>query len=224
MRHNLNLPSGTLGRFWPCVLGAVFVALSAGNAFAAEAAKGPSEVVFLFQLIVLLLFGRLLGELMQQVGQLSVMGQLIAGIILGPSVFGWALPDLQHTLFPRTPEQKAMIEGISQFGILLLLLLTGMETDLRLVRKVGKAAISISIAGILVPFACGFALGEFLPDSLLPNPQARLVASLFMGTALSISSVKIVAVVVREMNFMRRNVGQIIVATAVIDDTIGWII
>src|SRR5205085_6842486 len=98
------------------------------------------------------------------------------------------------------------------------------ETDLKLVRRIGKAAVAISIAGILVPFACGFALGEFLPDTLLPNPQQRLVASLFMGTALSISSVKIVAVVVREMNFMRRNVGQIIVAAAVIDDTIGWII
>jgi Kef-type K+ transport system membrane component KefB len=103
-------------------------------------------------------------------------------------------------------------------------MLTGMETDLRLVRKVGKAAIAISVAGIVVPFACGFALGQFLPASLLPHPEMRLVASLFLGTALSISSVKIVAVVVREMNFMRRNVGQIIVATAVIDDTIGWII
>src|SRR5205085_5548898 len=98
------------------------------------------------------------------------------------------------------------------------------ETDLKLVRRIGKAAVAISITGIVVPFACGFALGEFLPDAVLPNPQARVVASLFMGTALSISSVKIVAVVVREMNFMRRNVGQIIVATAIIDDTIGWII
>ncbi|MDE2379108.1 cation:proton antiporter, partial [Bradyrhizobium sp.] len=122
------------------------------------------------------------------------------------------------------PEQKAMIDGIAQFGILLLLLLTGMETDLKLVRKVGKAAIAVSLTGIVVPFACGFALGEYLPDALLPDPQARLVASLFMGTALSISSVKIVAVVVREMNFMRRDVGQIIVATAIIDDTVGWII
>src|SRR3954465_8939656 len=122
------------------------------------------------------------------------------------------------------PEQKALIDGIAQFGILLLLLLTGMETDLKLVRKVGRAAITISVAGIVVPFICGFALGQLLPESLLPHPEQRFVASLFLGTALSISSVKIVAVVVREMNFMRRNVGQIIVATAVIDDTIGWII
>src|SRR5882672_9815795 len=110
---------------------------------------------------------------------------------------------------------------MAQFGILLLLLLTGMETDLKLVRKIGKAAITISIAGIVVPFACGFALGQFLPKSLLPHPEMRLVASLFLGTALSISSVKIVAVVVREMNFMRRNVGQIIIAAAITDDTVG---
>ncbi|MCK1620238.1 cation:proton antiporter [Bradyrhizobium sp. 159] len=195
-------------------------------AASAEGGKsaGPSEFLLVAQIVLLIAVGRGLGELMQRIGQPSVMGELLAGIILGPSLFGWIWPEAQHAIFPKTPEQKAMIDGIAQFGILLLLLLTGMETDLKLVRKVGRAAIAISIAGILVPFACGFALGEFLPDALLPDPQARLVASLFMGTALSISSVKIVAVVVREMNFMRRNVGQIIVATAVIDDTIGWII
>ena len=195
-------------------------------AVAAERGKsaGPSESLLILQIALLMALGRGLGEIMQRIGQPSVMGELLAGIILGPSLFGWIWPEAQASIFPKTPEQKAMIDGIAQVGILLLLLLTGMETDLKLVRKVGKAAIAISIAGILVPFACGFALGEFLPDALLPNPQERLVASLFMGTALSISSVKIVAVVVREMNFMRRNVGQIIVATAVIDDTIGWII
>ncbi|MFL6835783.1 MAG: cation:proton antiporter [Bradyrhizobium sp.] len=195
-------------------------------AASAEGGKsaGPSEFLLMAQIVLLIAVGRGLGEIMQRIGQPSVIGELLAGILLGPSLFGWIWPEAQHAIFPKTPEQKAMIDGIAQFGILLLLLLTGMETDLKLVRKVGKAAIAISIAGILVPFACGFALGEFLPDALLPNTQQRLVASLFMGTALSISSVKIVAVVVREMNFMRRNVGQIIVATAIIDDTIGWII
>ncbi|MGY8665295.1 cation:proton antiporter [Bradyrhizobium sp. UFLA05-109] len=195
-------------------------------AASAEGGKSaaPSEFLLVAQIVVLIAVGRGLGEVMQRAGQPSVIGELLAGILLGPSLFGWIWPEAQQAVFPKTPEQKAMIDGIAQFGILLLLLLTGMETDLKLVRKIGKAAIVISIAGIIVPFACGFALGEFLPDALLPNPQQRLVASLFMGTALSISSVKIVAVVVREMNFMRRNVGQIIVATAVIDDTIGWII
>ncbi len=117
-----------------------------------------------------------------------------------------------------------MIDAISQFGILLLLLLTGMETDLKLVRQTGRAAVFASLMGILVPFACGVALGELMPESLLPDPGKRLITALFLGTALSIASVKIVAMVVREMNFTRRVVGQVILASAIIDDSVGWII
>src|SRR5450755_2690463 len=167
---------------------------------------------------------RLLGEAMVRLGQPAVMGQLIGGLLLGPSLFGLLLPDLQHALFPKSPEQKAMIDAISQFGILLLLLMTGMETDLKLVRQTGRAAVFASLMGILVPFVCGVALGEMLPDSLLPDPGKRLITALFLGTALSIASVKIVAMVVREMNFMRRVVGQVILASAIIDDRVGWII
>ncbi len=188
------------------------------------AGKGPSEWVFITQLVILMIVGRLLGETMLRIGQPAVMGQLIAGLILGPSLFGALLPDIQHALFPAMPEQKAMINAVSQVGVLFLLLITGMETDLRLVRQTGKASAYASLMGILVPFACGFALGEFLPDSMLPDPNKRLVTSLFLGTALSIASVKIVAMVVREMNFMRRTVGQVILASAIIDDSIGWII
>jgi Kef-type K+ transport system membrane component KefB len=104
----------------------------AGTALAAAPgeAKGPAEWLFFLQLVVLMIVGRLLGELMLRIKQPAVMGQLIAGLVLGPSLFGALFPDIQHTLFPRTPEQKAMVDAISQFGILLLLLLTGMETDL----------------------------------------------------------------------------------------------
>ncbi|OCK57893.1 cation:proton antiporter [Bradyrhizobium sp. LMTR 3] len=200
------------------------VVLTATLAEAAEDATRPSEFILILQIVLLITVGRGLGEIMQRIGQPSVVGELLAGLLLGPSLFGWVWPSAHAALFPPSAEQKALIEGLAQFGILLLLLLTGMETDLGLVRRVGRAAIIVSIAGIVVPFLCGFLLGQILPDSLLPHPEARLVASLFLGTALSISSVKIVAVVVREMNFMRRNVGQIIIAAAIIDDTIGWII
>ena len=176
------------------------------------------------QVVLLIVAGRLLGEGMLRLGQPAIMGQLIAGILLGPSVLGVLWPDAQHFLFPKMPEQKAMLDGIAQFGILLLLLLAGMETELSLVRDVRRAAFSASVAGIALPFACGFALGYFLPDSLLPDPQKRFVCALFLGTALSISSVKIVASVVRDMGFVRRNVGQVILAAAIVDDTIGWII
>jgi K+:H+ antiporter len=215
------LPSSPL----PWLAAGAFLLLGAGGALAQEGGTaGASDVVFLAQLMVLMLVGRLIGEAMQRIGQPSVMGQLLAGILLGPSVLGWVWPELQHWMFPAGKEQKAMIDAISQFGILLLLLLTGMETDLKLVRKVGRAAVSISLTGVAVPFACGAVLGIFLPDSLLPDAGKRLITSLFLGTALSISSIKIVAAIVREMKFTRRNLGQIIVASAIMEDTIGWVI
>jgi Kef-type K+ transport system membrane component KefB/nucleotide-binding universal stress UspA family protein len=161
---------------------------------------------------------------MQRIGQPAIMGQLIAGVLLGPSVLGAIWPDLQQTLFPNAAEQKAMIDAVSQLGILMLLLLTGMETDLSLVRRTGRTAFSVSIAGIAVPFLLGILLGEALPDDMLPYPDRRLVTTLFLGTALAIASVKIVAVTIREMHFLRRTLGQLIVTAAIIDDTIGWIL
>jgi K+:H+ antiporter len=205
---------------WLCALSV----LTASPVWAAESGKGPSDAIFITQIITLMVVGRLLGEAMLRLRQPAVMGQLIAGLLLGPSFFGFLFPDLQHALFPKNAEQKAMIDAISQFGILLLLLLTGMETDLKLVRQTGRASLFASLMGIVIPFLCGVGLGEMLPDSMLPDPGKRLITSLFLGTALSIASVKIVAMVVREMNFMRRVVGQVILASAIIDDSIGWII
>ncbi|WP_245454943.1 cation:proton antiporter [Mesorhizobium sp. M9A.F.Ca.ET.002.03.1.2] len=185
---------------------------------------GSAEGIFVAEIVLLLLVGRGMGEVLQRYGQPAIMGQLIGGILLGPSLFGWLWPSAQHLIFPSDPEQKGMIDAVSQFGILMLLLLTGMEMDLRLVRRVGAACFSISATGIVLPFVCGFALAQVLPDALLPDATQRTVAGLFLGTALSISSVKIVAMVVREMNFMRRNLGQVIISSAIIEDTIGWLI
>jgi Kef-type K+ transport system membrane component KefB/nucleotide-binding universal stress UspA family protein len=196
----------------------------AGNG---SSSTGKSEGLLVAEVVLLLVVGRVLGEGMQRIGQPSLMGTLLAGIILGPSLFGWLWPEAQKFLFPPDPAQKGMIDGLSQIGILMLLLLTGMETDLKLVRKMGFAAVAIALCGIAFPFVCGFLLGQFGPASLFGTAGAgngRLVTSLFLGTALSISSIKIVAIVVREMNFMRRNLGQIIVATAIMEDTCGWVI
>src|SRR5437764_5083361 len=217
---------------WPSNRALIVVMLlgiaAAGAAIPALAAeggsRGASSALFIAQLALLLLVGRLLGEAAQRIGQPSVMGQLIAGLLLGRSFFGVLWPAGQHAVFPMDGAQKSMIDAVSELGILMLLLLTGMETDLQLVRRVGRAAIAVALAGVAVPFACGFALGEFLPAEYLPDPNTRVVTAIFLGTALAISSVKIVAVVVREMNFMRRDLGQIIVASAILEDTIGWVI
>jgi Kef-type K+ transport system membrane component KefB/nucleotide-binding universal stress UspA family protein len=209
---------------WRSVLAGLLIVGVAASAFAADESGKPSTPLFVAEILVLIVAGRLLGELMQRLGQPSVMGHLLAGVVLGPSVFGALWPAAQHAIFPSGAAQKSMIDAVGQVGVLMLLLLAGMETDIGLARRTGRASLAVSVCGILLPFACGFALGLYLPDFLLPNPNDRFPAALMLGTALSISSVKIVAVVVREMKFMRRNIGQIILASAVIDDTIGWII
>jgi Kef-type K+ transport system membrane component KefB/nucleotide-binding universal stress UspA family protein len=207
------------------------LALGAMAAFAAPAlaavpgeGKGPSVVVFLAELLMLMLVGRLLGELMLRIKQPAVMGQLIAGLLLGPSLLGYLFPGAHDFVFPKSADQKAMIDGIAQVGVLFLLLITGMDTDLKLVRQTGRASVFASLMGIIIPFSCGVGLGLLLPDSLLADPGKRIVTALFLGTALSIASVNFVAMIVREMNFTRRTVGQVILASAVIDDSIGWII
>lgn len=222
MKINVNFDRLT---FWVLPVVGICLFMTCSAAFAADGKpSGPSEALFLIQIIILVVVGRLLGEAMVRIGQPSIMGQIIGGILLGPSVFGLVLPEAQASLFPDGDAQKAMADAVAQLGILFLLLLAGMETDLGLALRLRRAAAGVSLTGIVVPFALGFALGELIPATLLPDPDARLVTSLFLGTALSISSVKIVASVVREMDFMRRNVGQLIVASAIIDDTIGWVI
>jgi hypothetical protein len=132
---------------------AAFLLMTTVASAGAEKSDRPSEFLLLAQIALLIAVGRGLGEIMQRIGQPSVIGELLGGLMLGPSLFVWLWPAAHAAIFPPAPEQKALIEGIAQFGILLLLLLTGMETDLKLVRKVGRAATSISIAGIVVPSA-----------------------------------------------------------------------
>jgi Kef-type K+ transport system membrane component KefB/nucleotide-binding universal stress UspA family protein len=187
-------------------------------------AADHTTAIFAAQLILLLLVGRALGEIMNRYGQPALFGQLLAGVLLGPSVFGALLPELREIVFPDTPKLKAMLGAVSEVGVLLLLMMTGMETNLALVNRQRRAVISTSLCGIAVPFSLGVALVYALPAEVLPVPESRLVTALFLGIALSISSVKIVAMVLMEIGAIRRDLGQLILATAILDDTLAWII
>ncbi|MHC5597400.1 MAG: cation:proton antiporter domain-containing protein [Nostoc sp.] len=181
-------------------------------------------LLVLVQLSLLLLVARGLGELMRWINLPPVVGELLAGVLLGPSLFGLILPDLQALIFPKSQEQSDLLSVISWLGVLFLLIVTGLETDLKLILRKGKTALLISLGGIIVPFITGFGLGWLLPDSFLADPDKRLVFSLFIATAMSISAVPVIAKVLMDLNLIRRDIGQVTLAAGMTDDTIGWIL
>src|SRR5574340_992715 len=110
-----------------------------------------SEATFVAEMVVVLLASRLLGEAAHRLGQPLVVGQLVAGILLGPSFFGLVWPHAQAALFSREPTQKAMLDAIAAFGVLLLLLLTGMDLDTKRLKMIGRPTVAVSAMGLVVP-------------------------------------------------------------------------
>jgi Kef-type K+ transport system membrane component KefB len=188
------------------------------------AASHQDILALITQIAVLLFTAKLFSEIAQRLGQPSVIGELLAGIILGPSCLGKILPFIHGIVIPATPVQGYLLEAVALIGVMFLLLITGLETDLNLIRRHAKTALGVSFGGILVTFSSGFILGQFLPDFLLTAPDKRTIFSLFIATAMSISAIPVIAKVLMDLNLMRRDIGQIIIAAGMSDDTIGWIL
>ncbi len=181
-------------------------------------------LLFLLQFVLLLVVARALGQVAARLGLPSVVGELLAGFLLGPTLFGNLAPGLQAYVFPQEEAQVHLLEVVSWLGVIMLLILTGLETDVALIARKGKKAAAISLGGIVVPFASGVALGFMIPEDFLSAPDQRLVFALFIGTAMSISAIPVIAKVLMEMKIIRRDIGQITLAAGMIDDTIGWIL
>lgn len=188
------------------------------------AASHHDVLVLVLQIAVLLFTARALGEVALRLGQPSVIGEILAGIILGPSVLSSLIPAFGAWIIPQTEVQGYLLEVVSLIGAVFLLLITGLETDLSLIRRHARTAIGVSFGGITVTFLTGFALGQMLPDFLLADPDGRLIFSLFVATAMSISAIPVIAKVLMDLNLMRRDIGQTIIAAGMSDDTTGWII
>ena len=184
--------------------------------------------LLLLQIVVILAVSRPLAELMKRLGQPTVLGELLAGIVLGPSLLGWIWPGGYLQLFPADVAnhylQPHLLEIVSWIGMVLLLLLTGLETDVRLLRHLGRSAFTSSALGMIVPFVSGFALGMFTPAEFLANPDRRILFSLFLATAMSISAMPVIAKILMDLELTKRNIGVVILSAGVVDDTTGWLI
>ncbi len=178
---------------------------------------------FLTQFTLLFVTARALADLMKRLGQATVIGELMAGIIYGPSLLGHLAPAVYRYLFPADPVGDHLLEAMAWIGVILLLLFTGLETDLDIVASLGRASAKISLLGIAIPWLCGFALGLKIPASYLAAPNQRMIFALFMAVAMSISAVPVIAKILIDLDLMRRDLGMLILAAGILDDSIGWL-
>lgn len=182
-------------------------------------------LVFFVQLLVLFVAARGLGAAMRRVGQPAVVGELAAGLLIGPSVLGRLWPSGFQWLFP--PEdvvQTVLLLAISWLGVALLLVVTGFETDLTLLRSLGRSSMLVAVGSIVVPLVASFFLGFLLPESFVGSDATRSTFSMFIAVSLSISALAVIGKILGDLRLMRRNVGQVSLAAAVANDMTGWVL
>ncbi|GLV53922.1 potassium transporter [Dictyobacter sp. S3.2.2.5] len=182
------------------------------------------SILFFMQLAVILGICRLVGFLARKVGQPQVVGEMIAGVLLGPSLFGLLLPGLQHQLFPKGA--MSILYASSQVGLVLYMFLIGVEFDIDLIRQRLRSAVSVSLAGIIAPLL----LGSLLAIVLIGRPEffsAQLVpweAMVFLGAAVSITAFPMLARIIFERGLAGTSLGTLALAAGSTDDAISWCI
>jgi Kef-type K+ transport system membrane component KefB len=177
----------------------------------------------LLQLIAMILAARLGNRLLRRLGQPGVIGEIVAGLLLGPSLFGHFFPDAATFLFGAKP--SAPIVVISQIGLVLLMFQIGMDFEFgHLARPRNRnATIGIAAASISIPFALGFIIGQVTQPILAPQIDA-LTYSLFFGVGLAITAVPILGRILREFDLTRQEIGVVAISAAAINDVIGWVL
>jgi Kef-type K+ transport system membrane component KefB len=184
-----------------------------------------NQVLHLLAQFALLVFtGRLLADLMRRLGQATVIGELLAGLVLGQSVLGHFFPAVFQLIFPTDPTGTHLLEALAWIGVMMLLLCTGLETELEILRGMGRVAALVSTFGIVIPLAGGFALGWWMPAVYLAAPNGRLIFSLFLAIAMAISAVPVIAKILIDLDLLRRELGLLILAAGILDDSIGWLL
>lgn len=185
---------------------------------------GHDLLVFLLDAGALVILAVLLGRLAERFKLPAVCGELCAGLVLGPSLLGHALPRLSAWLFPPQAAQVHLLDAVAQIGVLLLVALTGIEIDLRLIRRRGSAALWVAGFGLALPLALGLAAGRWAPSSLLGHAATRSNFALFAGVAMCVTALPVIARLLDDMGLMHRDFGQLTIAAGVVDDISGWLL
>ena len=176
-------------------------------------------------LALLLASARIMGEVARFFKQPSILGEILAGIILGPTIFGRLMPETIGAIYPGEGNNAIALEGLTTLAIVLFLLVAGMEVDLSTIWRQGKRALCVGISGIIVPFSIGSTLGFLIPEMLGREDGADpVIFALFFATALSIVALPVIAKTLMDLNLYRSDIGMIVIAAAIFEDLVGWLI
>jgi Kef-type K+ transport system membrane component KefB len=185
-------------------------------------------VIFLLAISAMLVLSRIIAEFGKRLKLPVVMGELLVGIMLGPTVLGTFYRPAYDYLFPlqSSPHVSLALDGIFSLSVIMLLFVAGMEVQLPIVLRQGKTAITTGLGGMVIPFVTGFGVAWYFPQwfGISADNGNHFLFSLFLGTAMSISALPVIARILMDLNLFKTNIGMIIIASAMFNDLVGWLI
>jgi len=178
--------------------------------------------VLIIQIVSIIAFSRIFGYLFNKIGQPTVIGEIVAGIILGPSFLGLFFPSVSAFIFP--PDSLITLQFLSQIGLILFMFLVGMELDLKVLKKSAGIAVIVSHASIIIPYLLGVILSYFLYTKYAPSNIPFVAFALFMGIAMSITAFPVLARIIQERGLTKTQLGSLALTCGAIDDITAWCI
>lgn len=181
---------------------------------------GHPLALLLSQIVTIILVARIFGWLCKKIGQPSVIGEIAAGIVMGPSLVGIYFPEFSAALFPAT--SLGNLQFLSQIGLILFMFMVGMELELKTIRNKAQEAVVISHSSIITPFTLGIILAYYIYDRFAPSNVEFLSFALFLGIAMSITAFPVLARIVQERGLHKTKLGTVVITCAAVDDITAW--
>ncbi|WP_067510167.1 cation:proton antiporter [Actinoplanes sp. TFC3] len=179
-------------------------------------------LIFLLQVAVLLIGAFALGRVAERFGMPAIVGELLTGVVLGPSLIGHLAPDFANWLIPPVSEQMHLLDAVGQIGVLLLVGVTGAHLDMTLLRRRAISAVLVSFFGLVIPLGLGIAVGAYMPADMRGAGIPTWVFALFLGVAMCVTAIPVIAKTLTDMRLLHRDVAQLTLASGTVDDSIGW--
>jgi len=176
--------------------------------------------LILAQIVTILIVSRIFAFIFRKIHQPTVIGEIIAGIVLGPSLLGMLFPEFSSALFPEN--SLGNLSLLSQVGLILFMFMVGMELDIKVIQNKVRDAVVVSNAGILIPFTLGIGLAYFIYENFAPKGVPFLSFGLFLGLAMSITAFPVLARIVQERGIHRTRIGTLVITCAAADDITAW--